>query len=119
MGLSDRSYTGFAASAVGGCAAIDRAVFGESRIGLGQLTEWQWEWLWSSVPEILRSEESEFGQRARSRNPWDRYRSEETSELVVVVVMVRGRGVKRRHSLTVLFIIVGGEGRVDFVHHHF
>lgn len=73
MGLSDRSYTGFAAPAVGGCAAIDRAVFGESRIGLGQLTEWQWEWLWSSVPEILRSEESEFGQRARSRNPWDRY----------------------------------------------
>lgn len=41
----------------------------------------------------------------------------DTSELVVVVVMVRGRGVKRRHSLTVLFIIVGGEGRVDFVHH--
>ena len=40
-------------------------------------------------------------------------------ELVVVVVMVRGRGVKRRHSLTVVFIIVGGEGRVDFVHHHF
>ena len=64
---------------VGGCAAIDRAVFGESRLGLGQLTEWQWEWLWSGVPEILRSGESEFGQRARSRNPWDRYCSEETS----------------------------------------
>lgn len=33
----------------------------------------------SGVPEILRSGESEFGQRARSRNPWDRYSSEETS----------------------------------------
>lgn len=79
MGLPDRSDTGFAAPTVGGCAAIDRAVLGESRIGLGQLTEWQWEWLWSSVPEILRSGESAFGQRARSRNPWNSYRSEETS----------------------------------------
>lgn len=39
-------------------------------------------------------------------------------ELVVVVaVMVRGRRVKRRHCLTVLFIIV--VRGVDFAHHHF
>lgn len=37
--------------------------------------------------------------------------------LVVVVVMVRGRGVKRRHCWTVLFIIV--VRGVDFAHHHF
>ena len=31
------------------------------------------------MPEILRSGESAFGPRAQSRNPWNRYRSEETS----------------------------------------
>lgn len=63
LGLPDRSDTGFAAPTVGGCA-IDRAVFGESRIGLGQLTEWQWEGSGLVCPRSLRSGESEFGQRA-------------------------------------------------------